>query len=433
MAITKASGESSLSPNPTNPIAENVLPQQPISTVDINNTYFKVPGSNFGYLDKQDGGMGAWMDKTNNKNVIGASIPISHVKAIFGNTKAAKNRLLEIHNPASGKTLIAPLVDLGPGEGIKYGIDLTYGCYTALGGALFERGGHVVGGKGLYDTFYRLLTPQEEAQYGNLRKGYAGGAHLIGAPTRPLTNCIDLMEGVNSTRAEAIAKTAKGQVPDYPATVENTAQGSQGAAGAESSVIHTPTDITPSPTSTSGMPKGVFSLPEVGSMLYVFFRGGDPMFPVYFAASYGATEWAAAYSGSSPPLYYPGTDPTKTSKSDGAFMVPNKGGGLQCIESVDGPAGNNRSIKMFGYSGAHLEFGEEHNVYYSPRDDYHHADGNKFDIANSNREVYTKGDHNHVTVGDQFIKIGNITKAAMAAHDEIHSAVNSINDKMAGK
>ena len=424
--------ESGLPSTPTNPVAENVLPQQAQQQVNINETYIKVLASNFGYLDSQDAGVGCWMDKLNNQQIVGGSLPIKTTKSLFGKQSAARHKIIEIHNPLTKKTILAPLVDVGPGETIKYGLDLTYGAFIQLGGTLTLKNGHIVGGDKLSEAYYRVLSPEEQNQYKHLGSGMAGGQHNISSPMRNLQNHVDLTQGNNATRNQAIEQLTKGQVPDYPAAVENSSHGSQGEAGKETNVIHTPTNIAPSPVNTSGMPKGMFSIPEVGAMLWVFFRNGDPQFPVYFAASYGQAEWAQAYSASSPPLYYPGNDPKKLQKTDQSIMMPNKGGGMQFTESVS-DNGNSRGMKIFGYSGAHLEFNEQHNIYYSPRDDYQHVDGHRFDIVKSNREIFTQGDSNTVTMGDQFIKVGNITKAALEAMDHINEAVNNINDKMAGK
>lgn len=419
-----------LQATPSNPVADNVLPQQAQPQFNISDTYIKVLGSNFGYLDGQDPGKGKWMDDTNNQKIVGCSIPIKSTASLF-NGQDAKHKLIEVHNPLTGKTIIAPLVDVGPHESVKYGLDLTYAAFTQLGGTLTIKGGHVVGGDHLSEVYYRVLSPEEQNQFKHLSNGMSGAQHNISSPMKSLQKSVDLVAGNNTTRNEAIAQLMKGQVPDHAHMVENSAHGTNGEAGQETNVVHTPTNITPSPVNTSGAPKGMFSIPEVGAMLWVFFRNGDPQYPVYFAASYGAEEWGSAYSASSPPLYYPGNDPKKLQKTDQAIMMPNKGGGMQFTEAL-GDSGNSRGMKIFGYSGAHLEFNEQHNIYYSPHDDYHQSDGHKFDVVKSNRELFTQGDCNFVTVGDLYIKVGNITKSAMQAMDNIHEAINNINDKMAG-
>lgn len=419
----------SIQTSTSNPVAENVLPQQPVQDFNFNENYIRVYASNFGYLDSQDGGVGKWMDNTNNSNIVGVSLPISTTNSIFG--KSAKHKLVEVHNPASQRTIIAPLVDVGPATNVKYGIDLTYNCYILLGGKPTLKNNKIVGGEGLYEVFYRPLSQNEQLQFEYLSSGYLGAGHTLDSPLRSLNNFIDLTQGTNAQRDQAIAQLANGNVPDYSQIVQNSTSNPSNESAAESNIIHTTTNLSPTPINTTAMPTGMFSLPEVGAKLWVFFRNGDPHFPVYFAASYSQAEWAAAYSSASPPLYYPGTDPKKLSKSDAAYMVPNKGGGLQCIEHV-GEGGNMRSMKLFGYSGAHLEFSEDHNIYYSPHDDYHQADGHKFDVVQSNRETFTRGDSNKVTLGDHFVKVGNMSQSALQAMDRINEIIDNVNNIMLG-
>ena len=45
------------------------------------------------------------------------------------------------------------------------------------------------------------------------------------------------------------------------------------------------------PSSYSNSAKGSFSIPNVGSFVWVFFVDGNPNDPVYFAATYGDDEW----------------------------------------------------------------------------------------------------------------------------------------------
>ncbi len=91
----------------------------------------------FGYNDPIDNGMGAWGDPTNNPDIVGVSLPVSVTKAYFGDPNKAHNALVEVVNPATGKTIQAPIVDKGPAEWViaRQGptIDLTEGARRELG------------------------------------------------------------------------------------------------------------------------------------------------------------------------------------------------------------------------------------------------------------------------------------------------------------
>ena len=422
-----------LEPSRDNPMAKNVLPQQPAEHVDKNATYIKVVAGTFGYKDAQQSGVNVQGYNPNSSSIVGAALTPKAAQSLLTDSK-----LIEIHNPRTSRTIVAPVIDTGLGGNLNNGIDLSFNAALKLGGSMLLKDGQTAGTSNLTEIMYRPLSKDEGAKYTNLLDGKQDQGHVINSPMRDTSKYVDLTKGSNNTRDESIDKLAKGIVPNHGEALESspTPGDSQasGAAGAETTTMHTTTPITPSPVDSTAAPKGVFSVPEVGALLWVFFRNGDPMFPVYFAASYGQAEWQQAYSAASPPMYYPGSDPKKFSKQDCAMVMPNKGGGLHFTEMVheDDHTKSSRGVKLYGYSGGHIEFNEQHNLYYSPRDDYQQADGNKFDICMSNRELYTKGDSNVFTAGNQFIKIGNVSKAALESMDNINKAVNDVNDKMMG-
>ena len=187
----------------------------------------------------------------------------------------------------------------------------------------------------------------------------------------------------------------------------------------------TTSKIGPSPYDTTNVAKGVFSIPQVGALLWCFFREGNPLFPVYFAASYRAGEWASASKAASPGVNNDTSldgDATRSS----ATIMPTKGGGVISTEGA-----GSHEVGMVAYSGGHLKFHENHTILYSPDDFHTQADGNKFDITLSNRETHTKGICNTVVNGDCFEKIGNVTDQSV--HDAINgieSLISKINDEM---
>jgi len=187
----------------------------------------------------------------------------------------------------------------------------------------------------------------------------------------------------------------------------------------------TTSNISPAPYDTTNVAKGVFSVPQVGALLWCFFREGNPLFPVYFAASYRSGEWSSAYKSSSPGVNNDTSldgDATRSSTT----IMPTKGGGVISTEGA-----GSHEVSMVSYSGGHLKFHENHTILYSPDDFHTQADGNKFDITLSNRETHTKGICNTVVNGDCFEKIGNVTDQSV--HDAINgieSLISKINDEM---
>jgi hypothetical protein len=212
--------------------------------------------------------------------------------------------------------------------------------------------------------------------------------------------------------------------------------------GEGTNVINTTTDKGPTPVDFTGMAQGMFAVPNPGAFLWVFFQNGNPLFPVYFAASYGQAEWASAYQAASPgeaPLYYPNAVDGSTVPEDSqepiyansAMLRMNGAGALIFNDSASLKLGDQRSIKLAAHNGAHLAFKSDHAVLYSPDEFYKQTDSNSFDAAIGNREVYTQGDSNEVTVGDHFVKVGHIEAPAIeAAKANIKDLIKKANDVM---
>jgi hypothetical protein len=210
--------------------------------------------------------------------------------------------------------------------------------------------------------------------------------------------------------------------------------------GEGANTIHTTTDYGPEPVDFTHMAEGMFSVPNVGAFLWVFFQNGNPLFPVYFAASYGKNEWASAYQANpgEAPLYYPNAVDGSTTPNNGqkayyansTVMRPNGAGALIFNDSAGRDIGDQRSIKLAAHTGAHLAFQSNHAVLYSPDDLYQQTDSNLFDAAIGNRETFTNGDSNIVTVGDHIIKIGNVEASAAAAAQTASDLIKQANDIM---
>lgn len=191
-------------------------------------------------------------------------------------------------------------------------------------------------------------------------------------------------------------------------------------------MVRNPSDTQPTVTDTTGMPQGLFSVPNPGSMLWVFFRGGDPLYPVYFAASYGSKEWGNAYKVSSPGAHYPNSE--DTTPRNQAIFRPNQSGGLTFTDTMT-ESEDARSIRMFHANGAHMEFNLKGSVLYSPNEHFQQVAGNAYNSC-LNREHWTQGFSNDVTIGDRVKIVGNASQEALAIIEEHANIVKEINKNM---
>jgi hypothetical protein len=179
----------------------------------------------------------------------------------------------------------------------------------------------------------------------------------------------------------------------------------------------------------NGMAKGLFTYPAAGSMLWVFFREGNPLYPVYFAASYSQQEWSSAYGlASDGPGYKPVATDDNPTISTGGVMNLNGVGGLRW-ESTDNPTDRNqdqKSIMLFGEDGSNLFMGKGLNQFYSKFDRRDQVEGDRWESTLGFKEEWTQGDSNSVVMGDVYVKIGNVSQPAVDAVQRIQEIITEI-------
>lgn len=185
-----------------------------------------------------------------------------------------------------------------------------------------------------------------------------------------------------------------------------------------------------SPSVYSNKAKGSFAIPDVGAHVWVFFHDGNPLFPVYFAASYGRTDWEGIYGGAEG-YDYPGPyenvslSSTEVGNQDldyykNKFVINQKGGTVEFINSD-----YRESIKISGYSGGFKEFALKTNVEFSPHNDQKLVLEDQYDTVRGFRNVYTGRDHDNIITGDSYLKIGTFN---LSTYEEWHNIVGGIAD-----
>lgn len=215
-----------------------------------------------------------------------------------------------------------------------------------------------------------------------------------------------------------------GQPYSGPISTGGSADDTFGDPGTTAVLNPTPTITTP--FDTTGLPQGMFAHPAPGAMLWVFFREGNPLFPVYFAASYGQAEWQSMQKASSTPLYDAQNGGSEINSE--SHFRPNNAGTLMFRGSVTADK-DNRAVRLAHASGGYFELVPTGTVHYSPNEHVCHVAGNGYNYC-LNREEWTQGDENRVTMGNQRIVVGNPSQASIDAIDQLTEKVKSINQKM---
>ena len=100
----------------------------------------------------------------------------------------------------------------------------------------------------------------------------------------------------------------------------------------------------------------MFSVPRVGAHVWVFFEGGDITRPVYFAYSYGQSEWSSiqVQNQENPDIHSPSVglkenDPASSHVHTGKTVWNEKGGVIEFINTDDF-----ESVKIADYHGSHI-------------------------------------------------------------------------------
>lgn len=187
------------------------------------------------------------------------------------------------------------------------------------------------------------------------------------------------------------------------------------------------------PKNYSNCAKGQFSIPDVGAHVWVFFRDGNPQYPVLFGTSFGTTDWMGVYEGSNNfPLDYPG-DYNNVAKDDiqdytpdvetyrGKMVLNQKGGVIEVVNTD-----NKESLRVTGYSGSYYEINNQSTVELNTNNKQILTLADYFETTNGYKNEYTQRDLDEIIRGDHYEKVGNFNKQAMQEWKEIAAEVGAI-------
>ena len=167
------------------------------------------------------------------------------------------------------------------------------------------------------------------------------------------------------------------------------------------------------PSTYSNCAKGSFSIPNVGSHVWVFFQGGDPLEPVVFGVMHGREDWRGIYEcNQEHGTDYPGTyeniskeeEPVydiNTETYRNKYVINQKGGALEFVNTD-----NREILKMTHYSGSFLEFNNHTNVTFASKNNQILVQNDEYDTVRGFRNIYTERDLDYIIRGDRYKKVG---------------------------
>jgi uncharacterized Zn finger protein (UPF0148 family) len=170
------------------------------------------------------------------------------------------------------------------------------------------------------------------------------------------------------------------------------------------------------PCNYSGMVRGIFSIPNVGAKVYVFYQNNDPMFPVYFAASYNSDSIKQLYTGLNEvnkigeivkTYDYPGKFENDNVDDDNSKVFTSKtviNSNKHTIEFID--TDNRESLKLQHYAGGFKEFNNATNIEFAPKNDQKLVKGDEFETVGGSKGLYIGADSNIRVDGNSSEQIG---------------------------
>jgi hypothetical protein len=164
---------------------------------------------------------------------------------------------------------------------------------------------------------------------------------------------------------------------------------------------------------------GMFGYAREGQLVWCFFREGDPLFPVYFAACYGQAEWAGIQQAASPGEGEEGFDAVTFNGPGGGFRS-----GQTFQDLNQSGLRSDMVFEVYSKMGHNFRMGTdtvELNSLYNFRQQ---TEGDHHNITLQNRETRTLGDDNTVIGQDCFITVGNWDTTAQEAANELQRIVN---------
>lgn len=171
------------------------------------------------------------------------------------------------------------------------------------------------------------------------------------------------------------------------------------------------------PETYSNKTKGSFSVPNVGAHIWCFFEEGDPSKAVYFASSFGSSDWDSIYGDTDAHIDYPSTyenvsisdDPNyniNTETYRNKYVINQRAGALEFVNTD-----NREILKLSHYSGSFKEFTNNTSIEFASTNDQRLVMEDSFDTVRGFRNIFTERDLEYLTKGDQYIKVGKLNKA----------------------
>jgi hypothetical protein len=162
------------------------------------------------------------------------------------------------------------------------------------------------------------------------------------------------------------------------------------------------------PSTYSNKTKGIFTVPNVGATVWVFFENGDVMRPVYFAYSYDKRDWQSIYEvGANNGPDYPGAFENTVNSADnqkikkGKTVFNSKAGAIEFIDTDEF-----EQIKITQAGGSFIQLSNKAAVYYVDKNEQKLVSGDQFETVNQVKNLRVKKGYNIGIDESRWTRIG---------------------------
>ena len=187
------------------------------------------------------------------------------------------------------------------------------------------------------------------------------------------------------------------------------------------------------PSTYSNAAKGVFSVPNVGAHVWVFFRDGMPYYPVYMGYSLGEDDFNSIFQSEDGSYQdYPQTfesvskigrtaEDVNTITYRNKMVINQRGAAIEIINTSD-----RERFKVTSFAGGYLELGNDYNALFNPKNFQLLTQKDKYETVRGHSNLFIGRDNDNVIKGDYFLKVGSLNKSALDNWVTAYTAIATI-------
>ena len=181
------------------------------------------------------------------------------------------------------------------------------------------------------------------------------------------------------------------------------------------------------PSSYSNKAKGSFTIPSVGSHVWVFFRDGNAQAPVYFASAFGTQDWQGIYNSQQGGIDYPGSFENKIESSHNInvdtyrnkYVVNQKGGTIEIVNTD-----LNEKLKFTHYSGSFKEFNNQASIELATNNKQSLILNDQYETVRGFNNRYTGKNLDEIITRDRYTKVGTLDSVNMQAWKDTYAIIH---------